>query len=186
MEVVSISPLRAGSVVWRPRPDRWTLTVVCKATYALAPGESVLAPDQEMVRERDGFWDDDPRRSVYAPSDLAPFKPRADVVLVGHAYAPRSEVVRSLTARLMVGELEKAVEVFCPRVLGREGELREGQRWSKMPLRYEYAAGGLSTWNPVGIGPTAPADAYGQRPLPNLQPLGLVVRQWSDIFVPVG
>ena len=114
MEVVSLCPLRAGSVLWRPRPDRWTLTVVCKATYALAPGESVLAAEQERVNERDGYWDDDPRRSVYAPSDLSPFKPRADVVLVGHAYAPRSEVVRSLTARLIVGEMEKAVEVVEP------------------------------------------------------------------------
>ena len=186
MEVVSISPFRTGSVLWRPRPDRWTLTVVCKATYALEPGESALAADQEPVHERDVFWEDDARLSVYQPSDLAPFKPRADVILVGHAYAPRSEVVRSLTARLMVGEMEKAVEVFCPRVLGREGELREGQRWSKMPLRYEYAAGGLSTWNPVGVGPTAPADQYGQRPLPNLQPPGLRLTQWGDIFVPTG
>ncbi len=186
MDVTSISPLRTGSVLWRPRPDRWTLTVVCKATYALEAGESGLAPEQMGVNEHDGFWDDDARRSVFAPSDLAPFKPRADVILVGHAYAPRSELVRSLTARLLVGEMEKAIEVFCPRVLGREGDLREGQRWSKMPLRYEYAAGGPPTWNPVGIAPDAPADPYGQRALPNLQPLGLVVRQWSDIFVPAG
>src|SRR5579871_4013105 len=123
MDVISISPFRAGSVLWRPRPDRWTLTVVCKATYALAQGASALAAEQEPVNERDAFWDDDPRRSLYAPSDLAPFKPRADVILVGQAYAPRSELVRSLVARLMVGEMEKGVEVFCPRVLGREGDL---------------------------------------------------------------
>jgi hypothetical protein len=186
MEVVSISPLRVGSVLWRPRPDRWTLTVVCKATYALEPGESGLAPEQEPVRERDGHWDDDPRRSVYVPSDLAPFKPRADVILVGHAYAPRSELARSLVARLIVGEMEKAVEVHCARVLGREGDLREGQRWSKMPLRYEYAAGGVDTWNPVGIGPSSPLDSYGQRLLPHLQPPGLRVSHWRDVFVPTG
>jgi hypothetical protein len=186
MDVISISPFRAGSVLWRPRPDRWTLTVVSKATYTLAQGESALAAEQEGVNERDAFWDDDPRRSLFAPSDLAPFKPRADVILVGHAYAPRSELVRSLVTRLMVGEMEKAVEVFCPRVLGREGDLREGQRWSKMPLRYEYAAGGLDTWNPVGVGPSAPTDPYGQRPLPHLQPPGLRVSQWRDIFVPTG
>jgi hypothetical protein len=186
MDVVSISPFCAGSVLWRPRPDRFSLTVVCKATYVLAQGESTLAGEQERVRDREAYFDDDPRLSLYAPSDLAPFKPRADVILVGHAYAPRSEAVRSLVARLLVGELEKAVEVHCPRVLSREGELREGARWNKMPLRYEYAAGGLDTWNPVGIGPSAPADVYGQRPLPNLQPPGLRVTQWSDIFVPTG
>src|SRR4029077_19010897 len=52
--------------------------------------------------------------------------------------------------------------------------------------RYEYAAGGLDTWNPVGIGPSAPADPYGQRPLPNLQPPGLRVTQGRDSFVPTG
>jgi hypothetical protein len=189
MDILSISPFRTGSVLWRPRPDRWTLTVVCKATYALEPGESPLASDQEGVNQHDGYWDDDPRRSVHAPNDLAPFKPRADVTLVGHAYAPRSEMVRSLVARLMVGDMEKAVEVLCPRVVGREGELREGARWNKMPLRYEYAAGGLDTWNPVGIGPSAPVDAYGQRPLPHLQPPGLRVTpstSWRDVFVPTG
>jgi hypothetical protein len=50
-------------------------------------------------------------------------------------------------------------------VLGREGDLREGPRWNKMPLRYEYAAGGLETWNPVGVASTAPLDTYGQRAL---------------------
>src|SRR5262249_15774575 len=159
-------------------------TVVCKATYALEPGESKLAPDQEPVHDREGHWDGDPRRSVHVPSDLAPFKPRADVVLVGHAYAPRSELARSLGVRLMVGERGTAVEVYCPRALGREGDLREGARWNKMPIRYEYAAGGVETWNPVGVGPGAPADAYGQRPLPHLQPPELRVAQWTDIFVP--
>ena len=159
MDVVSVSPFRTGSVIWRSRPDRWTLTVVCKGTYSLVPGEATLAADQEVVNERDHHWEDDPRRSVYAPSDLAPFKPRADVMLVGHAYAPRSEMVRSLVARLAAGEMEKAVEVVSPRLFAREGELREGPRWNKMPLRWEYAAGGLDTWNPVGVSPNAPPDA---------------------------
>jgi hypothetical protein len=186
MEVISISPFRTGSVLWRPRPDRWTLTVVCKGTYALGPGESGLASEQEEVLTHDRYWEDDPRRSVYAPSDLAPFKPRADVMLVGNAFAPGSEVARSLVVRLIVGEMEKAVEVFCPRVITRDGELREGPRWSKMPLRYEFAAGGLDTWNPVGVSPAAVPDQYGQRPLPSLQPPELRVAQWGDIFVPVG
>jgi hypothetical protein len=186
MEVLSVSPFRTGSVLWRSRPDRWTLTVICKGTYALSPGEAALAAEQEEVNERDAFWDDDPRRSVYAPSDLAPFKPRADVMLVGHAFAPRSELARALVTRLVVGELEKAIEVTSPRVWTREGELREGARWNNMPLRWEHAAGGVESWNPVGVSPNAAPDAYGQRLLPNLQPPGLKPQQWSDLFVPVG
>ena len=78
MDIVSLSPFRTGSLLWQPRKDRWTLTIVCKATYALEPGESGLCAEQEDVNEHENHWDDDPRRSVYAPSDLAPFKPRAD------------------------------------------------------------------------------------------------------------
>ena len=186
MDVVSVSPFRVGSVLWRSRPDRWTLTVICKGTYALAPGIASLSSEQEDVNDRDNFWDDDPHRSVYAPGDLAPFKPRADVMLVGHAFAPRSEMVRALTTRLIVGEMEKAVEVTSPRVWTREGELREGARWSKLPLRWECAAGGIETWNPVGVSAAAPPDPYGQRLLPNLQPPDLRVAQWADFFVPIG
>ena len=186
MEVVSVSPFRAGSVLWRSRPDRFTLTVICKATYALAPGEATLATEQEDVNDRDNHWDDDAHRSVYQPGDLAPFKPRADVMLVGHAFAPRNELARSLVARLVVGEIDKAIEVTSPRVWTREGELREGARWNKMPLRWEYSAGGPDTWNPVGVSMNAQADAYGQRLLPNLQPPGLRIAQWADFFVPVG
>jgi hypothetical protein len=186
MEVVSVSPFRAGSVLWRSGPDRHTLTVICKATYALTPGEATLAAEQDDVNERDNHWDDDTLRSVYAPGDLAPFKPRADVMLVGHAFAPRSELARSLVARLVVGEIDKAIEVTSPRVWTREGELREGARWNKMPLRWEYSAGGADTWNPVGVSMHAQPDAYGQRLLPNLQPPGLRIAQWADFFVPVG
>jgi hypothetical protein len=186
MDIVSLSPFRTGSLLWQPRTDRWTLTIVCKATYALEPGESGLCAEQEDVNEHENHWDDDPRRSLYAPSDLAPFKARADVMLVGHAFAPPSDPVRSLVARMKVGELDKAIEVFGPRVWTREGELREGTRWVKMPLRYERAAGGPATWNPVGVSAESPLDPYGQRPLPNLQRPGLTVTQPSDILGPVG
>src|SRR5689334_17838914 len=100
MDVVSVSLLRVASVVWQPRRGAWALTVVCKATYTLVPVESKLAQEQEYPNEDDNHWNDDPARSLYSPSDLAPFKPRADVMLVGHAFAPRKEPVRSLVARL--------------------------------------------------------------------------------------
>ena len=186
MDIVSFSPFRTGSLLWQPRKDRWTLTIVCKATYALEPGESGLSAEQEDVNEHENHWDDDPRRSLYAPSDLAPFKARADVTLVGHAFAPASDPVRSIIARMKVGELDKSIEVFGPRVWTREGELREGTRWVKMPLRYERAAGGSATWNPVGVSADSPLDPYGQRPLPNLQAPGVHVSQPADVATPIG
>ena len=93
MEVVSVSPLRAGSLLWQAKPGAWVLTVVCKATYDLAPAESPLAPEQEAPNEDDTYWNDDPGRSLHSAADLVPFKVRADVLLVGHAFAPGNRPV---------------------------------------------------------------------------------------------
>ncbi|MFS8067145.1 MAG: DUF2169 domain-containing protein [Byssovorax sp.] len=186
MDVISLSPLRVGSTVWQSSPGRFALTVVCKATYTLAPEVSPLADEQEAINEQDNHWDDDPRRSVEAPGDLAPFKPRGDVLLVGYAYAPRKEPVLSLQARLLVGEVDKTIEVFCQRLWTKEGTLRDGARWTRMPLRYERAAGGPDTWNPVGVSDDVRPDSYGQRVVPNLQPPELHLSQPGDVIRPVG
>ena len=88
MDVVSACPLRVASNLWQPRPSAWTLTVVCRATFRLEPGESPLADVQEEPAEDDGYWNDDEARSLHAPSDLVPFKARADVLGGGTAGWP--------------------------------------------------------------------------------------------------
>jgi len=87
MELASARPLPAASLLWQPRAGAFCLTVICKATFVLEAPEAWLAPEQEPIREADVFGDDPPG-TLRCPSDLAPAKARADVVLVGHAYAP--------------------------------------------------------------------------------------------------
>ncbi|WP_437678421.1 DUF2169 domain-containing protein [Sorangium sp. So ce131] len=111
MRVSSVCPLRVASLVWRPRPEAFALTVVCKATFVLEPGLSPLAPEQEAPWEADVPWGDDPGASLWAASDLAPFKRRVDVLAVGHAHAARGEPAASLVARLAVGAVDKRIEV---------------------------------------------------------------------------
>jgi hypothetical protein len=171
MDVVASAPFTARGVVWQEAEGQVTLTVVCKATYALRPGTSPLAREPEDINEHDNHWDDDRRRSVYAPSDLAPFKEKPEVLLVGSAYAPRGEPVRSVVVRVAIGDVDKSFEVFGQRQIDREGVQTDGALWTQMQLRYERAAGGEGSWNPVGVDPDA-SDAYGRRTLPNLAPLG--------------
>jgi len=186
MDLLSLSPFSTAAVAWRPADGRAALTVVCKATYTLSPGLCRLAEAQEPLHERDTHWDDDPSKSVVAPADLAPFKPRADVLLVGNAYAPERKPVLSLVARLAVGEVDKAITVFCKRLFTREGEVRTGAHWTQMSLRWERAAGGPDTWNPAGVPSDASTDTFGQRPLPNLQRPDVNVTQPGDILAPTG
>jgi hypothetical protein len=185
MKIVAPDTFSTGNVIWQEAPGQLTMTVVCKATYALAPLFSDLAEEREDVVERDNHWDDDPRRSLYAPGDLAPMKTHPELVLVGSAYAPRGEPVHSLIARVVVGEVDKSIEVFGPRSIAIDGQLHEGPRWTQMPLRYERAAGGVSSSNPVGIDRDA-ADVYGRRTLPNLQSPGVPAAEHAESVAPIG
>jgi len=186
MELVSLCPLHAWGFVWQSQDGRHAQTVVVKATFTLAPGKVTLAEEQDVANETDSYWNDDPTRSIVAPSDKAPYKPRADVMLVGHAHAPNKQVVRSVVVRLTVGDLDKAIEVFCDRGFRiHDGQLLEGQRFNKSRLSWERAAGGPDTNNPIGIRFDAPPDAYGMVAIANLQPPGLFVSKRSDVFAPV-
>ena len=185
MDVVSVCPLRVASLVWQPRRGSWALTVICKATFRLAPAEASLAPEQEYPAEEENHWNDDPARSLYSPSDLAPFKPSAEVTLVGHAFAPRGEHVSRLMVRLIVGEVDKSIEVRADQSFTHDGSLREGPRFTKMPMRYERAAGGPDTSNPVGLRMDSP-NALGVTNIPNLRPPGSNVTSPRDFIEPTG
>ncbi len=172
MDLVSLCALRTTSFVWRRSQGDLARTVVCKATFDLLPERARLSEQQEPPNEDDEHWDDDPGRSLYAPNDLAPTKLRADVLLVGRAFAPGTEPVASLVARLTVGGMEKAVEVHRDRGWSENGRLYEGPAFTSMPLVYERAAGGPGTTNPVGVDPTV-RGPDGLLRLPNLQSPGL-------------
>ncbi|WP_437715669.1 DUF2169 domain-containing protein [Sorangium sp. So ce448] len=110
MDVVSLCRLRVSSLPWQPRPGVHAFTAVCKATYDLQPGTSPLSVEQEPPWENDVYSEDDPSW-MRAASDLAPFKRRADVLVVGRAHAPRGPSSRARIARISVGQCEKAVQV---------------------------------------------------------------------------
>jgi hypothetical protein len=74
--------------------------------------------------------------------ELAPFKPRADVLLVGHAHAPRGVPAEQLLARARIGPVRKALSITGDRtwVPSFDG-LRPSPPvpFRRMPLRYERA-----------------------------------------------
>jgi hypothetical protein len=186
MDVVSLCAFRVTSVLWQQRPGSWVKTVICKGTFDLVPGEARLAAFQEEPNDHDNYWDDDPARSLYSPSDIVPFKTRCDVLLVGHAFAPQGEPVRSLVARLRVGEINKAIEVFGERLWTRDKGVREGARFAKMPLRYERASGGPMSWNPVGVRTDLRPDASTLVPIPNLLATGTRLTEPGIFLEPIG
>ena len=166
MEIISVCPLRAAPFVWEPRPDTWVLTVIVKATYALRPGEALLAAEQEPLYAEDEHWNRDPGHSVRAPADLFPVKPNAEIMLSGHAYAEGGRPTRSLIARIAVGSVDKKIEIFADRTVSTDNIVHEGAALTRFPIVYERTAGGAGTTNPVGMAEVR--DASGLRVLPNI------------------
>ncbi len=185
MDIVANGPFRFAQLRWVLSAGAPAITVICKATYLLRPAEAPLATEQEAPLEEDTHWNDDTEKSLSAATDLVPFKKQPEVVLVGHAFAPRGLPVRSLSARLVVGNVNKAIEIYGERVIALDGQLDDGASFQKMRLSYERAAGGPDSANPVGVRFDV-QDAYGRTRLPNLQPPGSFVARRGDMFAPIG
>lgn len=82
--------------------------IVAKTAYALGPcdakGVATLVPLDEPapLNLEDRHHDDDLAHSVRVESDLAPFKPLCDVIVVGAAHAPGGKPARRFEAGLRV------------------------------------------------------------------------------------
>lgn len=185
MEIVSHCPLIVTTRSYRTgRGARFAL-VVCKGTFLLTPGNATFGGTQEPIHDDDKRWDEKQDRSIFAPSDIVPFKRDVDVVLVGHAFAPGNQPARSIMTRLCIGEIDKSIEVFGDRLFTPHGELREGQKIARARLRYERAVGGPGTSNPVGMRHDK-KDVFGAVALASLQPPGLHVTRPEDLTETVG
>jgi hypothetical protein len=172
MEVISLCPLPVAGVLWATEQRGWSLTLVCKGTFELGPGELKLRRAQLPLLPAEKHYDDDDGASVYAPADIVPFKPRVDVLLVGHAHAPAGRTADALTARMVVAEVDKSVRVLGSRTREAGGRTSPIAEFKRMSLRYERAAGGPGTPNPVGIPPRGLPGSDGAASLPNLVPEG--------------
>ncbi len=184
MDLRSLCSIPCTLLPFRPREGQAALAIVCKITYRLAPTTSTMAAEQEPLQQGEKYYQDDPTQSVERPNDLVPFKQRAEVLVVGSAYSPQRRPVRLMQVRLIIGEIDKAVDVHCQRTLNRDGSVREGMSWINMPLRYERAAGGADTWNAVGMSGSLD-PRFGNQNLPQFAPAGFFA-DGSQPIPPVG
>jgi hypothetical protein len=164
VEIFAACPFAVSTLAWEPAPGRRSLCVCVKATFTLVPGAvSTLAPLQDPVvaEARDG----DPAGAL---GELLPFKPRADILLTGHAHAPRGAPIDTMLARARVGTFRKALSINGDRTWVPSGNgLRPSVAvpFRRMALRYERAV--RAGENLGGIDIIAQGAELG-RPLPNL------------------
>lgn len=174
---------------------------VVKGTFRI--GEYLrLADDQIPVVMVDEFHGKPDESSLKYAAELTFVKPATDVLLTGHAYAPKGKLTPQADVSLRVGRHGKVVRVFGNRLwlAGAVGHLMSSpQPFERMPLTYERSFGGFDhvggdehlagiEQNPVGAGyhhPRGKKDILGM-PLPNLEdPLNLI-SSWTDTPEPAG
>lgn len=147
----------------------YSLTVVVKASFVLVHGaEAAVAPSQDEPGV-DSFIREEPGASLRHSTDLAPLKPRTDVLVVGHVHSPGGAPVTELECRIEVGEIEKTLRVTGDRryVPGPAGPvIGPPAAFTKMPMSYERAPKGEE--NPVGWDAEA-FPALGAMARPNFE-----------------
>lgn len=187
VKVTSSCPLRVASVVWQPAEGLFMLTVLGKATFDLRPEESPLADNQDEPTPRDDYWNNDESASLRAACDIVPFKHAADVLVVGYAYAPPVLSDWPFHTRLVVGNgIDKVIEIHGERHWTKDDQLIQNPCSPRVPLRWERAAGGPGSSNPVGMLPVTRLEVGQSRKLPNLEPRHTRLSRPTDEIPPIG
>lgn len=146
----------AASVLWTYR-GRLQLTFVVKAAFALRAGDiAALAPPPPIQAEERTFGKN-PARSLECASDLALYKARCDVTLIGHAFAPQTRLALAASDNRRL--LDKVLHVPT------------ASPTTRVPLVYERALGGPGAPNPVGVANPAVVDPVDPRRAGSYAPL---------------
>lgn len=133
-------------------------------------GTCVLSSEQEPFAFTDEYHGELNASSVRYPSDFVPYKPRSEVILDATAYAPGETTAREWDVSVRVSDdkgvfVEKTLHITGPRQwqpewfralsaneeaewqrfgkLFRGWKLSEADPISQLPIRYEYAFGGM-------------------------------------------
>lgn len=198
MELVNPTPLVLQAVPLQIRRNGFILVLIVKGTFAVrGDGRLRLADEQLPVLFGDEYNDPEQGGSVRFESDLVPFKPRADIILAGQAYAPQGRPTTHLEVGLQVGNCRRSVVVFGDRYWDADSghtRMTPTKPFTTMPLVYERAFGGMDELNgaafeanPVGRGflVKRPPNEH-PFPLPNLENPDHLIRTWQDRPPPAG
>lgn len=177
---------RDGAEVW---------LVALKCTFDILPdGTTAVSEEQPPVLRAPEYYGEPGKSSIKYEADLVLTKTTTDIVLLGHAFAPRP--VTQMDVGFRVGSVQKVLRVLGDRTWGMTGPSRS-RPFIKMPLVYERAYGGVDRrsanpqrdweWrNPVGLGFAASRENADGLPVPNIEYPGECVSSWSDRPRPAG
>ncbi|MBV9726865.1 MAG: DUF2169 domain-containing protein, partial [Gammaproteobacteria bacterium] len=100
-----------------------------------------LAAEQLPITMADEYYGDPAATSLKAVSDLHIGKPGTDVLITGHARAPRPTT--EMEVLVSVGERQQTLRVLGDRVWRDDGTASTAEPFTEMPLTWERAYGGV-------------------------------------------
>lgn len=176
------TPFAVGKAFVRDREAREMWIVAVRASFGIKrDGTLWLLEEQQAVSRTPHFRGDPAVSSLLYESDFPFTKVATDVIVEGHAWAPRGRPVAAVDLSLQIGRILKRLRVHGDRVWMRTtepGVLRpsDAQPFVKMPIVYERAWGGVEAgsasgwaWNPVGLGLSSESSALLERAVPNIE-----------------
>lgn len=156
MRIVRDPTLTLGWVTGKHFGPDWEASFFVKGDYVLRPDEVAVPAAEPALVSGDLYEGGDPANGLRYPSDFAPFKPRADVLVVGAAHAPGGRAAPTFNVRFRVGDVSKTLRVSGPRTWGRPGGTAGAtfpRPVTSVPLTYGQAFGGPGfARNPLGVG----------------------------------
>ena len=199
--IVNLTNTEAAQVVGTGIDGRWQVTVVVKATYVWDQAGKVTGAEPQPIVAMDEFAGDPASSGLLRASDLAPMKPKVDVLLVGALAFPRP--ITQIDSLLVVGtRLQKGVRVFGDRAWlpSTVADLVPSQPRpvTRVPIAWERSYGGgdpedakyLDARNPAGSGVARNPKSLHAKPAPNFEdpekPIGSLVGKPAPIgFGPI-
>ena len=160
MESINNTPFPTLVFQARDQHRQPSQVVVMRVTMDLkADGSIEFSREQEPLVLTDEFFGEPNKSSVRQESDLAPFKPRCDVIVIATAYAPGGRPSPRFTAGVRISGPSHKKEETGPVILKKELIITGQRCWEKgifrgwkllqftipftsLPIRYEYAFGG--------------------------------------------
>lgn len=173
-QIVNDSGMSVAWILNRVPPHALSATLLAKGTFLLRPKGTAQPADRQEPLSGDRHRNDD-GRSLLAPSDFVPYKPKTDLLLTGHCHAPGEKGLARCTSTFGVGEWKKSLTVSGDRTWEKTaGGIRPSlpEAFRRISIRPENSFGGPGfADNPLGAGFLAelPGEDAFQALLPNVE-----------------
>lgn len=172
MQFVNLSPFDSLAFQSLDLAGNTCTTIVTKVGYNIVIDPQSGLSELSLIENEplpltlcDEYWDDEPG-NTRVESDLAPFKPRCDLLVLGKTYAPEGKPAQQWPLRIQLTQsdaiekkssataaqttqilMDKTLHVFPPGHFRKTffgWALERSTQVAEVPLRWDYAFGGSS------------------------------------------